>query len=245
MSFSPSGQSGRWGNRTLSNPVKGNWLAPSFLSQFGYLPFRKWSHRESNPDFQSAELVSSRWTMAPSVDRRGVEPRLPGCKPSVLPLNEQPIYFKRSVRESNPVPLLTTEVCCRNTYRPKGNDECRMMKDKLAPPAASEFIIQHSSLIILPVTEAGVEPAKSRGSGHRRAPCAAWSVVARRFACLRTRPWRVRVSLPAVQAHEARLGAGPTNASRRCPGPVGHLPSLQSSDEGESRTPMPISGTTV
>jgi hypothetical protein len=26
------------------------------------------------------------------VDRRGVEPRLPGCKPSVLPLNEQPMY---------------------------------------------------------------------------------------------------------------------------------------------------------
>ena len=26
------------------------------------------------------------------VDRRGVEPRLPGCKPSVLPLNEQPFF---------------------------------------------------------------------------------------------------------------------------------------------------------
>jgi hypothetical protein len=30
------------------------------------------------------------------VDRRGVEPRLPGCKPSVLPLNEQP--FSPEVR---------------------------------------------------------------------------------------------------------------------------------------------------
>jgi hypothetical protein len=29
----------------------------------GYLP--EWTHRESNPDFQSAELVSSRWTMSP------------------------------------------------------------------------------------------------------------------------------------------------------------------------------------
>ena len=30
----------------------------------GYLPF-EWSHRESNPDFQHAMLVSSRWTMTP------------------------------------------------------------------------------------------------------------------------------------------------------------------------------------
>jgi hypothetical protein len=64
---------------------------PARRTVSGYLPFQ-WSHRELNPDFQSAELVSSRWTMTPSVDRRGVEPRLPGCKPSVLPLNEQPIY---------------------------------------------------------------------------------------------------------------------------------------------------------
>ncbi len=53
----------------------------------------EWSQRESNPDCQSAELVSSRWTMAPSVDRRGVEPRLPGCKSGVFPLDEQPIHF--------------------------------------------------------------------------------------------------------------------------------------------------------
>jgi hypothetical protein len=121
MSFSPSGQSGRWGNRTLSNPVKGNWLAPSFLSQFGYLPFRKWSHRESNPDFQSAELVSSRWTMAPSVDRMGIEPITPTLQQSVASLGTCQPGYERSVRESNPVPLLTTEVCCRNTYRPSSD----------------------------------------------------------------------------------------------------------------------------
>ena len=110
--------SGRWGNRTLSNPVKGNWLAPSFLSQFGYLPFRQWSHRESKCGLPVCRTGVFPLDHGPAVDRRGVEPRLPGCKPSVLPLDEQPIYFKRSVRESNPVPLLTTEVCCRNTYRP-------------------------------------------------------------------------------------------------------------------------------
>ena len=139
--------------------------------------------------------------MAPSVDRRGVEPRLPGCKPSVLPLNEQPIYFKRSVRESNPVPLLTTEVCCRNTYRPSSDPGWNRTISLLG-------VIQASSPLdhgIMSVTEAGVEPAKSRGSRPRR------------FACLRTRPWRVRVSLPAVQAHEARLGAGPPAIKLQAP----------------------------
>ena len=47
---------------------------------------------ESNPDLLVAGQVSSRWTSRPS--------------------------FKRSVRESNPVPVPTTYVCCRNTYRP-------------------------------------------------------------------------------------------------------------------------------
>ncbi len=51
----------------------------------------KWTHWESNPDFQPAELVSSLWTMSPEVERRGIEPRLPGCKPSVFPLDQRPI----------------------------------------------------------------------------------------------------------------------------------------------------------
>ena len=81
----------------------------------------QWTHWESNPDFQPAELVSSRLTMSPKlelttsisvlttacrlassfisrrqhllVERRGIEPRLPGCKPSVFPLDQRPIYF--------------------------------------------------------------------------------------------------------------------------------------------------------
>ena len=45
-------------------------------------------------------VVSSRWTMSPCrrVDRRGFEPRFPGCKPSVLPLDEQPIFVLQEVR---------------------------------------------------------------------------------------------------------------------------------------------------
>ena len=39
---------------------------------------------------RNAIAVSSRWTMTPSVERRGIEPRLPGCKPSVFPLDQRP-----------------------------------------------------------------------------------------------------------------------------------------------------------
>ena len=79
----------------------------------------KWTHPESNWGLRHARAVSSPWTMSPclQVDRRGVEPRLPGCKPSVLPLNEQPIC-KRSVRDLNPIFRLTTAACYHNTYRP-------------------------------------------------------------------------------------------------------------------------------
>lgn len=51
----------------------------------------EWSHRELNPDFRNAIAVSSRWTMTPSVERRGIEPRLPGCKPSVFQLDQRPV----------------------------------------------------------------------------------------------------------------------------------------------------------
>lgn len=74
--------------------------------------FHQWTHRGSNPDCQSAELVSFRWTMSPSQtsgprgsrtlisglrSRRrpvgpaaqsmipdGLEPSLPGCRPGVV-----------------------------------------------------------------------------------------------------------------------------------------------------------------
>ena len=52
----------------------------------------KWTHRESNPDRQSAELESSRWTMSPQCRGPfGVEPEL------------------RSYQAS---------ACCHSTYRP-------------------------------------------------------------------------------------------------------------------------------
>jgi hypothetical protein len=106
----------------------------------------------------------------------------PGCKPSVLPLNEQPIYFKRSVRESNRAPcgawspLLTTEVCCRNTYRPSSDPGWNRTITLLG-------VIQASSPLdhgIMSVTEAGVEPAQPEGgwvtaTGARQCPADAYS----------------------------------------------------------------------
>jgi len=59
------------------------------------------------------------------------------------------------------------------------------------------------------VTEAGVEPAKSPRSGHHRE-----AVVGDRFACLRTRAWRVRELHPAVQAYETRLSLRPPASCR-------------------------------
>ena len=56
--------------------------------------FIQWTAGESNPDYLSASQVSSHWTSSPLV------------------------FVERSVRELNPVFLLTTQVCSRNTYRP-------------------------------------------------------------------------------------------------------------------------------
>src|SRR5205814_3779161 len=61
----------------------------------------QWTHRESNPDFQSAGLVSSRWTMSPSTlewTGRGVEPRSSACRAGVFPLDQPPESFTQKVR---------------------------------------------------------------------------------------------------------------------------------------------------
>ena len=48
----------------------------------------------------------------------GVEPTTPTLQGSVAPSGMQAHSIKRSVRELNPAYLLTTQACCRNTYRP-------------------------------------------------------------------------------------------------------------------------------
>src|SRR5262245_35511883 len=67
----------------------------------GYLPFPA-THGDSGPELRHARAVSARWTMSPSRKcqwtGRGVEPRSPGCKPGIFPLDEPPILVLREVR---------------------------------------------------------------------------------------------------------------------------------------------------
>ena len=53
-----------------------------------------------------------------SVDRMGIEPITPTLQESVASLGTCQPECQRSVRELNPVSVLTTDVCCQNTYRP-------------------------------------------------------------------------------------------------------------------------------
>ena len=83
-------------------------------------------------------------TFRMSVDPPGIEPGFPACRAGVVPLDHEPIdsvdlmgvepitpilqgsvasigmqaQLQRSARELNPILVLTTDVCCRNTYRP-------------------------------------------------------------------------------------------------------------------------------
>jgi hypothetical protein len=88
--------------------------------------------RDSNPHSPGGNRVSSAARPTVSgylpvksirevVDHRGVEPRSPGCKPGVFPLDQQPVsvdHRQRSARESNSVPLLTRKGCRRRTRGP-------------------------------------------------------------------------------------------------------------------------------
>ena len=71
---------------------------------------RQWTAGESNPDLRLAIPVSFRWTSSPLESTY----RMGHCIPIVSEISP------RSARESNSVPLPTTEVCCRNTCRPAG-----------------------------------------------------------------------------------------------------------------------------
>jgi hypothetical protein len=77
--------------------------------------------RESNPHSPKRNRVSSAarptvsgylplMSMLDGVDHRGVEPRFPGCKPGVVPLDQQPSFKESSRRESNPRFLFVREV---------------------------------------------------------------------------------------------------------------------------------------
>ena len=61
--------------------------------------FLKWSHRESHPDLQRAELASSCWTMTPKAEAVGVEPTSGYWPPPVFKTgsSSRPGGFRRRV----------------------------------------------------------------------------------------------------------------------------------------------------
>ncbi len=132
---------------------------------------RTWTFGGSRAIPYTIGIHQAEWT------GRGIEPRSPGCRPGIFPLDEQPIH-QRSVRESNPAFRLTKAVCSRSTYRPSlpliGSDPGWNRTITFLDVGQVSSPLDHG--IRLSVTEVGVEPTKSRGSRPRR------------FASLRTRP---------------------------------------------------------
>ncbi len=127
MSVSPSSRQRKAWDLNPHDPEVARFSKPARRAVSGYLPkLPQWTHRESNPDYRHAIAVSSRWTMSPvcSVDRMGVEPGHrpkvgpPTLQGSVAPDGMPARSSQRSVRELNPVSVLTTDVCNQNTYRP-------------------------------------------------------------------------------------------------------------------------------
>ena len=108
---------------------------------------------------------------------------------------------QRSVRESNPVSVLTTDVCSQNTYRPN----IQVIPDGIEPSLScmSRRRLRRWTTGSSSVTEAGIEPAKSPGSRPDR------------FACLRTRPQVAGPGVaPGSQAYEAPNEHWPTRSCR-------------------------------
>lgn len=96
------------------------------------------------------------------MDRRGIEPRLPGCKPCVFPLDQRPVSIERSVPELNRVFLRTEEVCCQNTYRPfRVSDPGWNRTSTFLVVTQASLPLDHGIVILL-VTEVGVEPTGTR-----------------------------------------------------------------------------------
>src|SRR5262245_40835191 len=94
MSFSPPGHERKARDSNPHHATVSRLSKAVRPTVSGYLPvteyavLSEWTHWELNPDFQFAELASSRWTMGPSsVDRRGLEPRFPTCEAGVFPLD--------------------------------------------------------------------------------------------------------------------------------------------------------------
>ncbi len=137
ISPSPSSRSERKVGESNPKPrYRGDCLARSFLSQFGYLPL--------------------------PVDPPGIEPGLPACRAGVLPLDHEPSNPQRSVRESNPTFVLTKDACCHSTYRPNASS---VIPDRIEPSLSwmsARCLRRWTTGSASTVTEVGVEPTDMR-----------------------------------------------------------------------------------
>ena len=159
----------------------------------------QWTHRGSNPDFQSAELVSSRWTMSPGGNAecgiRNAELMTIAGRPAISPFAFRIPHYTVIPDGFEPsLSWLSPRRLGRWTTGPAGQCGIRNSRTNQSHP----FRIQNFAFRIR-LTEVGVEPTESPGSRPGR------------FSDLRTRPIqsRVRGSHPASQAYEARLSTGP------------------------------------
>ena len=139
----------------------------------------QWTGGESNPG-----TAAQRWS--------------PGCKPSVFPLDQRPASIERSVPELNRVFLLTTEVCCQNTYRPI------RVSDPGWNRTSTFLVVTQASL---PLDHGIVFLISDRG-GNRTHRHEALDLAAMPI-CVPGHKWRVRGSHPAVQADQPSVGARP------------------------------------
>ena len=151
----------------------------------------QWTHRESNSDLQPAELVSSHWTMSPCFEWTVWEstPSHRPCKGQSPPSACRPNCFCRGPSGNRTRSPSLPRTCASGTPTdhfarviPAGIELALSCRPRLRRGARRRRLRRWTTGS-LSVTEAGIEPAKSPRSGHRRA-----ALVGDRFACLRTRP---------------------------------------------------------
>ena len=148
------------------------------------------------------------------VDRPGVEPGSPPRQGGIVPLDHQPIasvdligvepntvrvqtrlasngmqaqLVERSVRESNPIFVLTTDACGRNTYRPScASDPGWNRTSTFLHVTQASSPLDHG--IKLSVTRVGVEPTKSQVLGLLALPVCVPCRLGSRLLSVHLRP---------------------------------------------------------
>ena len=166
----------------------------------------------------------------------GIEPITPTLQKSVASLGTcQPVFVRGPRWKSNPVSVLTMDVCCRNTYRPS-SDPGRTRAVVFLAVAQVSSPLDYG--IALKVTEVGVEPTGTRPSTSSLCQFA-YSVASGGSGCCtrRARLMRPHWALAHPRSScRSRYRAGHAGLMRAGWAPA--APAMMSS-QGESRTPTP------